>query len=116
VSHIVEIKTKLTDPTILAEVCGQLGLEIRNGRHQLFSASVSGNGIKLNGWQYPIVVKDDGTVAYDNYGGKWGDISRLNELVQMYSIAKVRAEAKRKGYSVSETRLADGSVKLTIMA
>ena len=37
-----------------------------------------------------------------------------NRLVQMYAVEKARLEARRRGHSVVEQQLADGTIKLTI--
>ena len=60
-------------------------------------------GIKFADWKYPVVVKDNGTVAYDNYNGSWGDIARLNELKAYYGLEKAKIEARRAGRSVYES-------------
>jgi hypothetical protein len=55
-----------------------------------------------------------GQVRYDNYGGHWGEQSQLNRLLQAYSVEKARLEARRRGHTVTEQSLSDGSIKLTI--
>ena len=47
-------------------------------------------------------------------GGHWGKQERLDEFLQAYAVEKTKLEAIRKGYSVMEQPLTDGSVKLTI--
>ena len=55
-----------------------------------------------------------GEAQYDNYGGRWGDQSRLEQFLQAYAVEQTKIEARRKGHSVSEQSLADGSIKLTV--
>jgi hypothetical protein len=55
-----------------------------------------------------------GQIHYDNYGGAWGDPAQLDRFMQSYAIEKARIEARKKGHTVVEQSLADGSVKLTI--
>jgi len=55
-----------------------------------------------------------GESKFDNYEGRWGKQERLNEFLQAYAIEATKIEARRKGYSVFEHPLADGSVKLTV--
>ena len=54
------------------------------------------------------------TLAYDNYGGRWGDPKQLDRFQQIYAVEKSRIEARLKGHTVTEQSLADGSIKLTI--
>jgi hypothetical protein len=71
--------------------------------------------VELPGWTYPAVIHTaDGTIAYDNYGGKWGNLAELDRLMQAYAVEKSLLEARRSGHSVTEQALADGSIKLSI--
>ena len=71
--------------------------------------------VKLPEWVFPVVCDlSSGTIHYDNYQGHWGDQKHLDKFVQIYGVEKATLEARRKGYSVSEQPLNDGSVKLTI--
>ena len=66
--------------------------------------------MQLPDWQYPVVCDlASGQVQYDNFGGHWGDQKKLDALVQAYAIEKCRIEARKKGHSVAEQALADGS-------
>jgi hypothetical protein len=115
-SHIVNIQTRLRDVTALAAACRRLGLyEPVQGTAQLYSARASGLLVRLPGWTYPAVVDvASGTVAYDNFGGAWGEQRELDKLLQAYALEKAKIEAHRAGHSVTEQALADGSIKLTI--
>lgn len=44
----------------------------------------------------------------------WGERQHLDSFLQSYAVEKSKIEARRKGHSVTESQLADGSVKLTI--
>lgn len=44
----------------------------------------------------------------------WGDQKELDRFLQAYAIERARIEARKKGYTVTEQALTDGSVKLTI--
>jgi len=67
------------------------------------------------GWQYPIVCQTDtGFVKFDNYNGHWGKQEELNKFLQVYTIEKARLEARKKGHLVSEAKLEDGSIKVTV--
>ena len=44
----------------------------------------------------------------------WGDQKELDRLMQAYAVEKSLIEARKAGHCVTETPLADGSIKLTI--
>jgi hypothetical protein len=115
-SHIVTIKTKVTDPAALTAACGRLGLEPpREGTVQLFSANATGLIVKLPGWHYPVVADTaTGQVKFDNYNGAWGKQEVLDTLLQAYAVERARAEARRIGHAITEQTLPDGSIKLTL--
>ncbi|PHS11669.1 MAG: DUF1257 domain-containing protein [Blastopirellula sp.] len=115
-SHIVQIKTELRDPIAIRMACNRLKLpQPTSGTFQLFSSQVAGLGVELPGWRYPVVCQlTNGKVQFDNYGGRWGDQKQLDRLLQAYAVEKATVEARRKGHSVTEQPLADGSIKLTV--
>ena len=115
-SHIVEIRTEVRDPAAVAAACRRLGLaEPQRGTAQLFSGEATGLLVQLPGWLYPAVVEPaTGTLRYDNYGGAWGDPAHLDRFVQRYAVEKAAIEARRRGHSVAEQSLLDGSIRLTI--
>jgi hypothetical protein len=55
-----------------------------------------------------------GTIKYDNFEGRWGDRSHLDRLLQMYAVEKAKQEARKKGLSVSEQVIQDGSIVVQI--
>ncbi len=115
-SHIVQIKTQVRDPAAVQAACRRLGLaEPVQGKFELFSGEVNGVGVQLPGWRYPVVF-DTATAdaRYDNYGGYWGEQKELDRLMQAYAVEKAKIEARKKGYTVTEQRIADGSIKLVV--
>jgi hypothetical protein len=116
-SHIVTIATKVQDPVAVLAACQRLNLpEPVHGTATLFSGAVTGLLVKLPEWVYPVVVDTaTGQVAYDNFEGAWGDPKQLDLFMQMYAVEKAKLEARKKGYSVSEQALNDGSIKLQII-
>jgi hypothetical protein len=116
VSHIVEIRTEIRDPAAVAAACRRLGLpEPLSGTATLYSGEARGLLVKLPGWQYPVVCDTTtGTLRYDNYGGSWGDQEQLDRLLQAYAVERAKLEARKKGHTVTETPLADGSIRLSI--
>lgn len=115
-SHIVEIKTQIRDPAAVQAACRRLGLaEPVLGKFELYSDEVNGIGVQLPGWRYPVVFDPATAQArYDNYGGHWGEQKELDRFMQAYAVEKAKIEARKKGHTVTEQPLADGSIKLVI--
>jgi len=102
-SHTMNIQLELHDRDALLAACERLGLTMTEGRHKLYSTTEEGIAISLPGWKYPIVIKEDGSVAYDNFNGSWGKEEELNKLKAYYGLEKAKIEARKKGYSVYES-------------
>ena len=86
-----------------------------NGSHKLFTSTATGLGVRLPGWNYPVVFDlTSGHVAFDNYEGRWGEQSKLDALLQMYAIEKAKIEARKRGHTVIEQNLPSGEIKLVI--
>jgi hypothetical protein len=115
-SHVVQIQTQVRSAAAVRAGCKRLGLdEPVEGEVKLFTETVSGLAVRLRDWRYPVVFNvTSGESKFDNYEGRWGKQERLNEFLQAYAIEATKIEARRKGYSVFEHSLADGSVKLTV--
>ena len=115
-SHIVEIKTEVRDPVAIRAACQRLTLlEPVFGEAKLFSTSATGWAVQLPEWRYPVVCDvNTAKIAYDNYEGLWGDTKHLDGFLQGYAVEKAKLEARKKGHTVTEQSLADGSIKLTV--
>jgi len=115
-SHIVQIQTEIRDPVAVQSACNRLGFPTPTHRKvELYNASATGLAVELPDWRYPVVCQvETGQIHYDNYEGRWGEQSHLNKLMQLYAVEKAKIEARRRGHSVNEQRLDDGSVKLTV--
>ncbi len=115
-SHIVQIHTEIRDVAAVRAACRRLGLtEPIQGTVKLFSGEATGLTVQLPDWQYPVVCDTvTGEVKYDNFGGRWGDQKELDRLMQAYAVEKSRIEARKAGHCLTETPLADGSIRLTI--
>ena len=50
----------------------------------------------------------------DYYGGRWGERKEIDAFLQTYAVEVARLEARKRGHTVTEQQLADGSIKLTI--
>jgi hypothetical protein len=115
-SHVVQIQTEVRDPVAIRAACGRLVLpEPAYGEVQLYSSRAVGWAVQLPSWRYPVVCDvEAGKIAYDNFGGRWGEQRQLDRFLQGYAVEKARLEARRKGHTVVEQALADGSIKLVI--
>ena len=115
-SHIVEIKTEVRDEAAVQAACSRLHLpRATRGTFQLYSSEETGLGIELPHWKYPVVANmDTGQLRFDNYEGRWGAQEFLDQFLQAYATERVKIEARKKGHSVVEQRLDNGSIKLTV--
>ncbi|MDB5334588.1 MAG: hypothetical protein JWN70_207 [Planctomycetaceae bacterium] len=115
-SHIVQIQTEVRDPVAVTAACSRLRLpQPLQGKFQLFGTEVAGLGVQLPKWRYPLVCDlSSGQVRFDNFEGRWGEQVHLDNFLQIHAIEKARIEARKKGHTVTEQALADGSIKLTI--
>jgi hypothetical protein len=115
-SHIVTIRTQVRDASAVSAACQRLGLPPpRHGTARLFSGEATGLVVQLPGWSYPVVCElATGNLKFDNYGGAWGEQSHLETFLQIYAVELAKIEARRKGHTVTEQPLSDGSIKLTI--
>jgi hypothetical protein len=115
-SHIVEIKTEVRDEAAVQAACARLQLPTPEHKTvRLFSATATGLCVQLPGWSYPVVANlQSGQVSYDNYNGHWGEQKHLNAFLQAYAVEKAKIEARKKGHLCAETRLQDGSIKVTV--
>jgi hypothetical protein len=116
-SHVVTIQTRVHDPAAIAAACSRLGLPAPvQGTAKLYSGEATGLLVQLPGWQYPAVIDTTtGSVRFDNFEGHWGNPQHLDRFLQLYAVEKAKLEARRKGYSVSEQALQDGSIKVQII-
>ena len=115
-SHIVEIKTEIRDEQAIRAACVRLQLAAPEHKTcRLFNATATGLCVQLPGWSYPVVCEtQSGAVKYDNYQGHWGEQKHLNSFLQTYAVEKARIEARKKGHRVSEAKLEDGSIRVTV--
>ncbi|TWU33218.1 hypothetical protein [Novipirellula artificiosorum] len=115
-SHVVQVQTQVRDAAAARAGCQRLGLEEPVVETvKLFSESVTGLAVRLRDWRYPVVFDTaTGETKFDNYQGHWGKQERLDEFLQAYAVEKTKIQARRKGYSVSEQSLSDGSIKVTV--
>lgn len=115
-SHAAEAEVVCNNPDALAATAEKLGLKmLQHGTHKMYDGrEVTGIGFKLEGWSQNVLIDDAGKVYYDNYRGNWGDIEKLDQFFQRYSLEASTIEAKKKGYSTFEVAHEDGSIELLV--
>jgi hypothetical protein len=115
-SHVVQIQTQIRDAEAVRAACRRLGLaEPVQGTTRLYSSEVTGLAVQLPGWRYPAVCQlDIGQIQYDNFQDHWGKRQELDRFLQSYAAEKTKLEARKRGHTVRELLLQDGSIKLTI--
>lgn len=115
-SHIVEIQTQVTSEAAVQAACRRLRLAPAvHETVKLFSAKASGLAVRLPAWRYPLVCNlTTGNIQFDNFEGAWGEQRELDTFLQAYAVERATLEARARGHWVTETTLADGSVKLTL--
>jgi hypothetical protein len=115
-SHVVQIQTEVRDASAVRSACERLSLpQPVTGEHRLSSSTETGLGVQLPSWRYPVVCDlASGQLKFDNFGGRWGAQVQLDRFLQRYAVEKAGIEARRKGHSITETELPDGSIKLTV--
>lgn len=115
-SHIVEIQTKVRDLEGVRAACARLQLAPPTcGTARLFSDSATGLIVQLPGWRYPVVFDTyTGAACHDNYEGRWGAQQKLDLFLQAYAVETAKIEARKRGHTVTEQTLADGSIKVTV--
>jgi hypothetical protein len=116
-SHVVTIQTKVHDHAAVTAACKRLNLPSpTQGTAKLFSGEATGLLVQLPGWKFPAVIDTlTGTVRFDNFGGYWGNVQHLDKFIQAYSVEKVKLEAKKRGYTVSEQTIDNGSIRVQII-
>lgn len=119
-SHMVKVTNiKMHDTAVLQTAVNRLEAEgkataLGTGTFDFYGGHEQGLGVRLKGWQYPVVVKEDGTLVYDNFNGRWGSQDALDEFMQVYSAEAAKNAAIMQGMQVMETVDGDtGDILLT---
>jgi hypothetical protein len=130
-SHYSEVQIELTDEGCLVAALSRLGF---NGKVEVHREAQSLNGYQgdVRAQKAHIIIRrqhvgqaandlgferqPDGKYMvwvsdYDRKYNKYDD-AWMGRLKQAYGVEKARAEAKKKGYRVSEQKLDDGRVRL----
>jgi len=109
-SHTVKQKVDLTNKDALTKAVVKFGgTVIGEGAHRLYQANEeTGFAFNLPGWQYKLVLTDDGTLKFDDYGGCWGDRKDITRLTEIYAIEVAKFAAEQQGWMYEEQ--SDGSL------
>ena len=115
-SHIVQIQTEVRNEPAVQAACRRLHLPPpKQGTFELYGSTETGLGIELPEWRYVAVANTEtGELRFDNYEGRWGEQKYLDQFLQRYAVEAATIAARKQGHSVVESRLDDGSVKLSV--
>lgn len=115
-SHVAQVDVKFTNVEAIKRACQRMGASFCGKAIVKYydDTEIGGNVVQLAGWEYPITIKPDGTLYYDNYEGQWGAIEQLNQFKQLYTIEAAKIAAENEGYVYTEETLPSGVLKLTI--
>lgn len=98
-SHTVKVKVQLRNKTALGISVVELqGTVLGDGTHNLYQGQEIGYGFTLPRWSFPLVLKESGELAYDDYHGIWGNPADIDVLTQRYSIQVAKAAADAQGW------------------
>jgi hypothetical protein len=98
-SHTSVVAIELRDGRALKAAVEALGgTFVGQGEYKLYSSKETGTGFRLPGWHFPLVSRADGSLAYDDYNGAWGNVSDLQRLKGMYAIEAARLAAQDLGW------------------
>lgn len=101
-SHTCTVKAEYADLDALHRAVLAMGGSIVPGTaHKLYGSEEIGNAFQLHGWRYPIVVRADGTLAYDDFQGAWGKVSDLERLKAEYMVTVAQASAEALGWQTT---------------
>jgi len=121
-SHISKIELEINDLATLKKACSRLGLEFLNNQKTFKwfgKQSECNHAIKIPDGKYEIGVIKSGAgyeLQCDYYDQSIGKAIGENGglLKQAYAIERTKAEARRKGYSITEKKVESG-VRLRLL-
>ena len=119
-SHVNTYKAKIKDPALFAEILKKLGAsDITMGKHVF--TQYRRNKVDcilsalLPNWRYKIGIKENGDIAYDNFGSKQGSMEIMGHAIQSYYHVKITEEIDYTLVSNVETnKLENGDLELVL--
>lgn len=131
-SHTAKIKVEYTDPDQLRRAVERMGgIWYGAGHYDLHDTEQDGYGFRLpmkggfkphdklskywtqagpdeaSHWYHPCVLRADGELAYDEYGGVWGDLAQLERLKAEYCFVTAEHAAGQQGWLTERTATGD---------
>jgi hypothetical protein len=98
-SETTKIKVEYKNLQALEQAVIKMGGALLQGTsHKLYETTETGVGITLPGWRHPLVLREDGTLAYDHYHGEWGEPKDLEKLEGHYAVEAARLAASQLGW------------------
>lgn len=98
-SHTTRVAVEFRDSEALSRAVLAMGGTIMGTGHiKLFTSYEDGFGFCLPNWRFPLVLKANQKLAYDDYGGRWGNKQDIDALTQRYTVEKARAAAEEQGW------------------
>jgi hypothetical protein len=115
VSHTAKISSTMTDHAAMAEACIALGMVPPTHETVRFfdGRQVTGTAIRLPGWQYPVVISEDGELTFDDYNGHWGKPQHLEAFRMQYTLAIVR-QSMGDSYMFETETLPSGDLRVVL--
>ncbi|MHB8620973.1 MAG: hypothetical protein ACYDAG_15610, partial [Chloroflexota bacterium] len=97
-SHTTRVSVEIRDIDALESAASELGWNFSREQTVRFydGREVVGPSVRPPGWKYPIVV-DSSTLAFDSYGGQWGNDADVARLKGAYTIHLARSLAENHG-------------------
>lgn len=118
-SHAVTVTSKLLNRRNILAACQLLGGTVSEETIVRFYDGSTHDGIvlRLPGWDERfghVVVKPDGEIAYDDYGGSWGDPGDVAKLKKLYAFSEAE-DLYGDEWDVEKEWMDDGNLKVTIV-
>lgn len=80
-SHTITLKQVNLDQAAVKKAAKFLKLRTETGTVALNGVTYKNAvSVFLPNWNKPVIVQENGQVAYDNFNGIWGDIRELDKL------------------------------------
>lgn len=118
-SHISIYEYKIMNLNVLEDLCKKNNISYKMANNgQTLTENLYGrqtaNGVMSftpQGWRYPCVVAEDGSISYDSYGCQSGTKENLNLLMQEYNVEVITSNIDHTLFdSVTKTIDKDGNV------
>ena len=119
-SHLMVTEARIKDLEALRLACVANETELETGdvRGQIYQTAERGVAMFTpHGWRFPVVVRADGALAYDNFQGTWGDAVYLDRILRDYDCEALLSGLAQQGWSLtSRHQNENGEVILEVCA